>query len=99
MVSLFKTSACIGMFVSSIHRNTLNKGIQIDVRENEFCNYLSPRKINFWFFDYYEYFVEWKTTPHPPVYRYWNLSLEPIKFIKKNEDITKNIRMIGGQIF
>jgi hypothetical protein len=67
--SIFRT-------ILGIHGQTT----KINVSENDFCKYLSPRKINFFFFDYYEYFVEWKTIPHPPAYQYWSITTKHIEF-------------------
>lgn len=62
----------------------------IDVRENYFNCYLSPKKYNFIFFDYYEYFVDWKINPAPPCYKYWNISLSQVKFISNDKEAKEN---------
>lgn len=92
-------SGC-GLFAGLIYRNLImNPNVNIDIRENDFCQYLGPKKINCGFFDYYEYYVSWQTTPRPECYHYWNFEFDKINFI--TNDNTKKIkgRTFKGPIF
>lgn len=81
-------------------RNFIYKPTQIDIRKNDFCTFLSPKKINFIFFDYYEYFVSWNTVPCPPCYKYWNLTWHRVQFIKETSDYKPNIgKVVNPKIF
>jgi hypothetical protein len=95
-----KICTLCGIVPAFIFRNVFSKNVHyIDVKDSDFCDYLSPSKINFGFFDYYEYYVDWKTNPRPPCYLYWNISLTKIEFITNNTKNKKGGYTYKGKIF
>lgn len=91
MLSRYNTKFVIcGAFSTSwlYYRNMKMTTTFIDVRETNEVKFLSPKKINFFFFQYYEYYVSWKMNQKLPVYKFSCTILWPIEFITDDSDMT-----------
>lgn len=94
-ICLFFRALC----VSCIIREFFMYPNVIDVRDTDFCYFIRPISYNFIIFDYYEYYVDWKTKPAPPLYKYWNISIAPVEFIKSDKKFNKYRRVNKAKIF
>lgn len=70
------------------YRNMKSTNAFIDVRETNEIKFLSPKRINFFFFDYHEYFISWKTNERLSVCKCSRVTPWPMEFITDDSDMT-----------
>jgi len=71
----------------------------IDVRDTEFCTFSSPKIYNWLLFRYYSYMVRWEAKPAPPEYKYWNISMKPVRFIKDCDAAARYPKLVPAKVF